>query len=108
MLFSDGKAHKLDEIEFFFDSTDYLKPWQIRSSDGRLDMSFRPVLDRSSRTNLLLIQSVQHQCFGHFSGRAVLDDGQEIDLNGFPPVLPRTSLTAGRTGWLRGQIRNIR
>jgi len=50
------------------------------SSDGRFEMAFRPVLDRSADINLLVMRSVAHQVFGHFTGRAVLDDGTELEV----------------------------
>jgi hypothetical protein len=44
-------------------------------------MDFKPLVDRSSRMNLLLVKSVQHQVFGTFSGKAILDDGKVITLD---------------------------
>jgi hypothetical protein len=49
-------------------------------------MTFQPLIDRHSNTNPLILQSNQHQVFGHFSGKVILDNGQEIrvrDLLGF-------------------------
>ena len=95
MLFCDGRAHKLGEVHFEIPMTDkgkydYMKaPWHISSEDGRLDLAFKPVLDRKSHTNLLAVKSDQHQVFGHFSGRAVLDDGEEIRLQDFPGFAER-------------------
>ena len=84
MLFFDGAAHKLDRVEFHFDESDYLKPWRVSSNDKRLELIFSPTVDRFSRTDLGLIKSVQHQCFGFFSGTARLDDGTELKLTDFP------------------------
>ena len=78
MLFYKGKAHKLEEVEFHIPPDDYLKPWSFTSSDSRFEMTFQPIIDRHSNTNLLILQSNQHQVFGHFSGKAILDNGQEI------------------------------
>ena len=83
MLFYRGKAHKLEEISFHFNPSDYMKPWRVSSSDGRLELDFQPLLDRSSEVNLMLIRSAQHQVFGRFSGRVVLDDGTELMLDNF-------------------------
>jgi Domain of unknown function (DUF2804), N-terminal/Domain of unknown function (DUF2804), C-terminal len=84
MIFFDGKAHKLDKVAFHFDPADYMKPWTIDSNDGRLAIDFKPIVDRQSALNLLAIASIQHQVFGHMTGRAVLDDGRELV---FGPVL---------------------
>jgi hypothetical protein len=78
MLFYKGKAHKLEEVEFHIPPDNYLKPWTFTSSDSRFEMTFQPIIDRYSNTNLLILQSNQHQVFGHFSGKATLDNGQEI------------------------------
>lgn len=111
MLFYNHKAHKLDQVEFLIpmrsrqfktkgscctgsgivvdtaDMTeDYLSPWKFTSNDGRFEMDFLPVIDRFADTNAGLIRSCQHQVFGRFSGKAVLDDGKVIeirDLMGF-------------------------
>lgn len=91
MLFYDGKAHKLEGVVFNIpkDSQrhhDYLKSWVIGTNDGRLNMTFMPILDRAAKINALVLCSDQHQVFGRFSGTAKLDDGTEIkfkDMIGF-------------------------
>lgn len=90
MLFYNGRAHKLDEITFNIPQCNgrdnYMMPWTFTSSDGRLEMDFKPVLDRYAPVNIGVFCMVPHQVFGKFSGRAVLDDGKIIefkDLMGF-------------------------
>lgn len=83
LLFYNNKAHKLDEITFHIDTSDYMKPWRFTSSDGRFEMDFTPLVDRSSSLDLFLIKSIQHQVFGCFNGTAILDDGQKIHLSNF-------------------------
>lgn len=80
MLFYDGKCHKLDDVTFHIPKDDYMKPWTFSSSDGRFEMDFVPVLDRAAHTAALVIETDQHQVFGHMSGKAVLDDGKIIEL----------------------------
>lgn len=77
-VFYDGDLHKLEDVTFEYD--DYLEPWTITSSDGCFEMTFDPVLDRSSETNLLVIRNEQHQVFGHFSGQFTLEDGQVVEV----------------------------
>ena len=86
MLFYNGKAHKLSNVKFNIpgDEKDFLSPWTFTSDGGRFEMNFVPVLDRASCTNVLLIKSDQHQVFGKFSGKAVLDDGTVIEVKGLP------------------------
>ena len=90
MLFYGGKAHKLSKVDFGIPMRDgredYLSPWRLTSDDGRFEMRFAPVIDRASCTDVKLIKSDQHQVFGRFSGTAVLDGGETLqvrDLFGF-------------------------
>lgn len=86
MLFYDGKAHKLSKVRFNIpgDEKDFMSPWTFTSDDGRFEMNFTPVIDRASCTNVGIIKSDQHQVFGKFSGKAVLDDGRVITVEDFP------------------------
>lgn len=82
MLFYDGRAHKLDQVDFGLPGKDgrddYLAPWRFRSNDGRLTLDFVPILDRAARTAAGPLLSDQHQVFGRFAGVVVLDDGTEL------------------------------
>lgn len=80
VLFYDGKAHKLDDVTFHIPKDDYCKPWKFSSSDGRFEMDFMPVIDRSAKLDYKLILTDQHQVFGKMSGTAVLDDGTRINV----------------------------
>ncbi|MFA7643339.1 MAG: DUF2804 domain-containing protein, partial [Sphaerochaetaceae bacterium] len=82
-IIHDRKIHKLGEVAFTIPEqrTD---AWKISSEDGRVELDFRPVADRSSYMNFLLVKSDQHQLFGHFSGTVVLDDGTKLTLTDFP------------------------
>jgi hypothetical protein len=83
MLFYNNKAHKLDKVQFHIPPDDFVKPWKFISNDNRFEMDFYPIIDRNSNFNLGLLKSIQHQVFGRFSGKAVLDDGQEIIIKDF-------------------------
>lgn len=88
VIFYNGKAHKLEDVTFCIpqDSNGsdlYMEPWRIISSDGRFEGDFVPIIDRSSLTDVKVIISDQHQVFGHFSGKVVLDDGRELKLTHF-------------------------
>jgi hypothetical protein len=88
MLFYKGHSHKLTDIVFNIpldaDGAElYMEPWTFSSSDGRFEMDFITIIDRHSDTNVLIIRSAQHQVFGHFTGKAVLDDGTVIELKNF-------------------------
>ena len=88
MLFYGGRAHKLGQVTFHIPMAgkreDYLAPWRFTSDDGRFEMDFAPILDRAACTDVKLIKSDQHQVFGLFTGKAVLDDGKVIEIKDFP------------------------
>ena len=90
MLFYKGRAHKLSQVTFHIPgdggkaTPDYMRPWTFTSDDGRFEMDYTPVLDRASCSDVGLIKSDQHQVFGVFNGRAVLDDGTVLNVKGLP------------------------
>ena len=86
MLFYNGRAHKLSQVKFNIpgNEKDFMSLWTFTSDDGRFEMDFVPVLDRAACTDVKLIKSDQHQVFGRFTGKAVLDDGTVIEVRDFP------------------------
>lgn len=85
MIIYDGVAHKFDRIDFGIPSEGYLaRPWHIVSNDGRFDMQFAPLMDRSAPADITANPgSNQHQVFGRYSGRAVLDNGTVLEVKDF-------------------------
>lgn len=84
MVFVEGVAHKLGEVAFHIPSGTYDgAPWTFSSSDGRFEMTFEPIVDRSAAVDLKILRSIQHQVFGRFSGFAILDDGGRIEVKDF-------------------------
>ena len=80
ILFWNGRAHKLDDVTFNIPDSGYMDKWTFTSSDGRFEMEFEPVLDRAACLDYKVIVSDQHQVFGRMSGKAVLDDGTEVNI----------------------------
>jgi len=80
VIFYDGKAHKLDDVEFHIPENSYMDKWTFTSSDGRFEMGFQPVMDRAACMDFKVIVSDQHQVFGKMSGKAILDDGTVIEI----------------------------
>ena len=80
ILFWNGKAHKLDDVSFNIPESGYMDPWTFTSSDGRFEMTFEPVLDRAACLDFKVIVPDQHQVFGRMSGKAILDDGTEVNI----------------------------
>lgn len=79
-LFVDGRIHKLGQVRFEYDDSNFMKPWRMLSD--RIDLTFTPFLDRTAKTNLGLIRSEVHQMFGHYSGSVVDDTGSDIAIDG--------------------------
>ena len=79
----DNKIYKLEEVKFEIPPS-YTDQWNITSSDNRFEMTFDPVVDRQTETNLLVIKSDQHQVFGYFNGYATLNDGTRLLVKDFP------------------------
>ena len=77
----EGRLHKIgEELRWEYDRSDWQRPWRIH---GRtVDARFHPFHERASRTNLGVVGSETHQCFGEFSGWATTDDGERVDLAG--------------------------
>lgn len=93
-IFYDGKMHKLENVTFNIPKDEkgnyqYTKPWTFTSSDGRFEMNFNPLLDRKSKTDVGIICSDQHQVFGKFNGKMILDDGKIIELKDFTAFAER-------------------
>ncbi len=83
MLFYDGTAHKIEQVKFNIPGDDegkprYMEDWTFTSSDGRLELDFKPIIDRYDKVSIGVIAMIPHQVFGLFSGKAILDDGTEI------------------------------
>lgn len=82
VIFYDGKANKFNDVVFNI-SDNFTDPWTIKSSDGRFEMNFEPIIDRNALIDVKVIMTDQHQVFGRMSGTAVLDDGTKIEIKDF-------------------------
>lgn len=73
-FWTDGKISCLTAARFEFG--DVLKPWKMKTTDGRLDLSFRPLGERADKINMAgIIRSEFHQPFGLYNGRFQDDRG---------------------------------
>ena len=72
------------EVETMEMEDDFMSPWTFTSDDGRFEMVFKPVLDRTAKTDFKVLCSDQHQVFGLFSGAVILDDGSRVEVADFP------------------------
>ncbi len=78
----DGRLHKVgEELRWAYDSSDWLAPWHVTAlRTGRVDLVLEPYHDRVDRTELGVLGNRTHQCFGHWTGTVVLDDGEQMPV----------------------------
>ncbi|PKN20256.1 MAG: hypothetical protein CVU71_00205 [Deltaproteobacteria bacterium HGW-Deltaproteobacteria-6] len=70
----DGRISCLTAARFDFG--DVMKPWKIKTTDGKLDLSFVPSGERAEKINTAgIIRSDFHQPFGLYSGSFKDDQG---------------------------------
>ncbi len=79
MFFVNKRAYKLDDVYFDIPKNnngkeEYLKERKIYSKSKDIDLTFTPILDRFSDSNILIIRSLQHQVFGTFNGTITVDN----------------------------------
>lgn len=85
MFFFDKEAYKLEDVTFNIPKDNkgklnFLKEWTFTSKNGDISLKFTPILDRHSNTNVIIIQSNQHQVFGRFHG-TIKAGGKEFKIN---------------------------
>jgi len=77
----DGIIHKLGQVDFIYDNKNFKSPWIMKSTDGRLELTFIPFFERVAKMDLKLLASEVHQMFGRYNGTAVIDSGEKIKIN---------------------------
>ncbi|MEZ8961862.1 DUF2804 domain-containing protein [Vibrio cyclitrophicus] len=82
VLWVNGTRHLLNPVQFTFSRQDTNLPWQITSQDGRINLIFTPLNNRSEKLNLWLLKSNFRQFIGHFSGSIQDNDGITHQLDG--------------------------
>ena len=75
VLWVDGSRHLLNPVHFMFNRDDIDRPWTITSQDGRINLTFTPINQRSEKLNLWVLKSNFRQFIGHFSGSIQDNDG---------------------------------
>ena len=77
-IFYEDRIHKLNKVSFTIPDKFLEKPWIIKDNEKRLDLIFFPLVDRIGKFDYKIIKSDQHQVFGKFSGKLVLDNKEII------------------------------
>ena len=84
MIFYNGKAHKVSttaiNIQRDGRERNYMGTWTFYSDDGKVELTFEPIVDRYVPFNVVFIKFIPHQVFGKYSGTLTLDDGTKIQI----------------------------
>ena len=76
-FFLEGQIHKLEQVNFHIPSGPE-DPWRFTSTDKRLEMTFTPKQERNESHQVFFYSLKRRQLFGSFSGRVILDSGDEF------------------------------
>ncbi|HSN06475.1 MAG TPA: DUF2804 domain-containing protein [Candidatus Angelobacter sp.] len=80
-LLVDGIVHKIsEELAWEYDRAAWTSPWRIQGET--VDVVFHPFHERAARTNLLVVASETHQCFGHYEGWVLGAGGERVTVDG--------------------------
>ncbi len=86
-MWIDGKRIQTSVPNFNFDAKDLMKPWQVRTENGEVELEFVPQANFSERVNLMLIKDDFAQLAGVFSGYISNTDGNRINIDRLPGVV---------------------
>ncbi|MDG3009138.1 DUF2804 domain-containing protein [Rhodococcus sp. D2-41] len=77
----DGRLSKIGE-ELSWEYGEFTEPWTIRTpGSDRVELTFTPFHDRVDHTDLRLLLTDTHQCFGRYTGRIRTDDGASVAVD---------------------------
>jgi hypothetical protein len=68
-MWVDGKIYCLKAASFKFDTKNLMRPWEMKTTDGYMDLLFTPSGERAEKISAGLIVSDFHQPFGMYNGR---------------------------------------
>lgn len=78
----DGVLHKIDTVNFDYDRHDLMKPWRLRSADGRLALEVEPQARHSENINAWLVASNFNQLIGRYRGQLRTGGDETVELDG--------------------------
>lgn len=79
----DGRLHKIsEELIWDYSAADWSDPWRITTPvSNRVDLTFTPFYEKHGKMSIGVLGNETNQCFGHWSGTVVTDDGETIVVN---------------------------
>ena len=84
-LWLGGRLIPLDRARFSFDASDPMKPWQVRTLDGSVDLTFDVIGVHEEHRNLGVVKSMFVQPIGLFTG-TIRVDGTTYTVENLPGV----------------------
>ena len=76
VVWVDGRVARFGEARFELDPAQPMRPWQVGTIDGAVELTFTPQGARHENTNLGLVVSRFHQLYGTFRGTARVAGGE--------------------------------
>lgn len=79
----DGRLHKIsEELTWTYDTGDWMSEWRIATPrSNRVDLTFQPFYEKGVKVSIGILGNETHQCFGHWSGTVVTDDGEAVAVD---------------------------
>lgn len=82
-IFYKGIIHKIGKVNIKMPNNYISKKWNFNDLEGRVNLEFHPLVNRTSNINVGIIKCNQNQVFGKFSGYVILDDKTTINITNF-------------------------
>jgi hypothetical protein len=79
-VFYDHRLHKIGAVRCVVPQGDLMKPWRVRSEDGRVDLTLAPEKVRYSDLKIGPLHSIGRPAFGLYTGHVTLDTGQVVKV----------------------------
>lgn len=77
-LWVNNEFIKIERADFTFNRKNRMDSWQVKSSDGYIDLTFEPIGERKEKMNAIFMASNFTQLFGYFSGIIKDQRGKKI------------------------------
>ena len=76
-----GRLYKvMEDLTWVYDPTDWMRPWRVTAPHSRMiDLTFEPIVARSSRLSLGIVRTGGVCCFGRWHG-TIRFDGSELKV----------------------------
>jgi Protein of unknown function (DUF2804) len=84
-LWLGGRLYPLGRARFSYNKADVLDPWQLSTTDGALELTFKPVAAHRESRDLKLVKSWFVQPIGTWEGRVTIE-GQTHAVRALPGV----------------------